>query len=198
MNLSKLARIISTIFIPPVNLFIAIVYLIIIYESDSFKILYSLSVSFVFIVAAPIAFFVSMLRANRIVNQDAVIKEQRTIPYLVGIAFLTAGTLLLVYQDIHSMILAFWLIQIVNSIVLIIINKYWKISAHAMGIGSPAGLIYYLLGFIPILPVIIIFLLTGWSRYYLKCHTILQIIAGGLMAFILTYLQLIIYFGMLK
>ncbi|MCZ7612833.1 MAG: phosphatase PAP2 family protein [Ignavibacteriaceae bacterium] len=71
----------------------------------------------------------------------------------------------------------------------ILINKHWKISAHAMGSAGPLAAITFCLG-----PQMLFFsfitFLVGWSRVQLKVHTIAQVIGGILFAFISTYLQM--------
>ena len=58
-----------------------------------------------------------------------------------------------------------------------------------MGATGPIAALTFLFG-----PVAFIFLvisvLVGWSRIQLKCHSLGQVIAGGVFAFISTYFQI--------
>ncbi len=89
----------------------------------------------------------------------------------------------------NPVIITFWCCYIINSVIITLINKYWKISAHALGVASPLALLvifepnfaYFYFAFV---------LVIGWSRLHLKCHTLAQVIAGTLAGFLLTYFQL--------
>ncbi|MBP3537390.1 MAG: phosphatase PAP2 family protein, partial [Muribaculaceae bacterium] len=80
------------------------------------------------------------------------------------------------------------------SLLSLIITRWWKISAHAGAVGGVAGGMYWLachgLLMNPVLWLCIVIALTGllcWSRLYLGRHTVLQVIAGAVMAFLVEY-----------
>jgi membrane-associated phospholipid phosphatase len=104
--------------------------------------------------------------------------------YLIGLS------ILIVFQ-VNIISIAFWFCYISNTLITILINKHWKISAHAMGAAGPLAAVTYAFGPIGLLFIVIVFLV-GWSRIKLKVHNLTQVIAGVLLAFISTYLQ--IYF----
>ena len=60
-----------------------------------------------------------------------------------------------------------------------------------MGAAGPLAAVTYVFGPIALIFAIIVFLV-GWSRIQLKVHNFAQVIAGIILAFISTYLQ--IYF----
>ena len=61
------------------------------------------------------------------------------------------------------------------------ITRYWKISTHALGITAPLVALTVLFGQRPA-PFYILIPLVGWSRIYLRAHTLLQVVAGTLLA----------------
>jgi membrane-associated phospholipid phosphatase len=126
---------------------------------------------------------------GRIVNSDATIKEERTFPFIISILFYVVGILILIKAQINIISIAFWFCYISNTIFIIIINKYWKISAHMMGAAGPFAAVCFVYG-LSALPFIIILFMIGWSRIYLKCHNIYQVLAGGLLGFTSTLLQM--------
>jgi membrane-associated phospholipid phosphatase len=91
--------------------------------------------------------------------------------------------------NLHIISIAFWFCYISNTIITIIINKFWKISAHSMGVAGPFAAVTFILGWIGLimLPVVI---LIGWSRIKLKCHNFSQVITGILLAFFSVYVQM--------
>jgi membrane-associated phospholipid phosphatase len=58
-----------------------------------------------------------------------------------------------------------------------------------MGVSGPFAAIVFAFGWIGILLLPIVILI-GWSRIELKCHTLSQVVAGVLLAFISVYLQM--------
>lgn len=190
--LYKLARITTNIFVPPVNTLILFVIIIFYqFESKQDQIL-ALSVAFLFSFFLPILFFILLRRKDLVADVDATNKEERTIPYLFGILLCIIALLISYYFWGFTLFSKIWLIYSVNTILLIAINKFWKISAHAIGMSAPIGALFFVFGQ-PSLIALVLLLYIGWTRLYLKKHTISQIIAGSIFGFFLTYLQLLIY-----
>jgi membrane-associated phospholipid phosphatase len=102
--------------------------------------------------------------------------------YIIGLIFL------LVYK-VNIISIAFWFCYISNSLLAIIINKKWKISAHTMGASGPVAAVTFLFGAVALI-FLVISILVGWSRIQLKCHNFGQVMAGGIFAFISTYVQI--------
>ena len=185
----KLARIISTVFVPPS--FTIIIYALFAFrlESESSKQAATILIALVFGFISPIALFLILRKKRKLTDQDASIKEERTIPFLIAIIFYLIGLLLLIKYQLNIISIAFWFCYISNTVNTIFINKVWKISAHAMGAAGPFSAIVFAFGWIGILllPIVI---LVGWARIELKCHTLSQVVAGVLLAFISVYLQM--------
>ncbi len=185
----KLARIVSTIFVPP--LFTIIIFTIFAFqlESESSKQLATIMIVLVFGFIAPIVLFLILRKKGKLADQDASIKEERTIPFLIAIVFYLIGLWFMIKYDLNIISIAFWFCYISNTVITIIINKFWKISAHAMGAAGPFAAIVFAFGWIGLflLPIVI---LVGWARKELKCHSISQVVAGILLAFFSVYLQM--------
>ncbi len=192
---NKFARIISTIFVPPS--FTIIVYLIFAFtiETTVQESLTVFLVALIFGFILPIAMFVLMRKKKMISDNDAMIKDQRTLPYLIAIIFYLVGLIILIFAEVSRISIAFWFCYITNTIITIIINKYWKISAHSMGASGAAAALFFTFGWSSFVAMIIT-LLVGWSRIELKCHTISQVIAGIILAFISVYIQMKIITGL--
>lgn len=187
----KLARIVSTLFVPPSFTIIVFTIFAFILETESIKTVVTILVALLFGFTAQIILFLILRRKGKIVDLDASIKEERTTPFLISVGFYFIGLVILIIFKVNIISIAFWFCYISNTLVTILINKHWKISAHAMGAAGPLAAITYAFGFVALVFSIII-LLVGWSRIHLKVHNVAQVTAGIILAFISTYLQ--IYF----
>jgi len=185
----KFARGISTFFVPPTLTLFSFSYLGFHFENQVYQKWLVASTGLIFTFLLPIIFFLFMLKNKKIVNQDAEMKEERTIPFLFGLTLLIPGYFILHANDVHLITQAFWICYISNTAAVIIINKFWKISIHALGAAAPLALFCFIQNWIGAVMVIIL-LLVGWSRIKLKCHTFAQVIAGALFGFLSTVVQL--------
>jgi hypothetical protein len=193
-NKHLIARAISTLFVPPAFPLILFTLFAFKYETDPYKILLSVLVTLTFSFSFPIILFIILRKKGKIADSDATIKEERTFPFLISALFYSIGILILIMAGINIVSMAFWFCYISNTIFIIIINKYWKISAHMMGAAGPYAAILFVYGF-SALPFILILFMIGWSRIFLKCHNIYQVLAGGLLGFSSTLLQMQIITG---
>ncbi|MFA6980865.1 MAG: phosphatase PAP2 family protein [Ignavibacteriaceae bacterium] len=188
----RTARIISTLFVPPTLTLFSFLYLGLQLEPTSAKQVVVIGSGLLWTFLLPIIFFVIMLKKKKIINQDAELKEERTFPFLFGLSLLLIGYFLLRVFNVQPLTQTFWLCYIINTGAIILINKTWKISIHALGIAAPLALFSFMESWIAV-PLLLLLFLVGWSRIYLKCHTFAQVIAGAFFGFISTYLQLYLF-----
>lgn len=136
-----------------------------------------------------IAYVLYLRKQSEVTDYDVPLKEQRTKPYIVSAVLAAVGFGLLFYLNAAILLLAMMFIHVVNTLVLIAINRVWKISAHMMGLLGPLPLLIPLFG-MNLLYVAPVAILLGWARVHLQTHTIPQVIAGAVLGFFLTFLQL--------
>lgn len=186
---NKFARFISTLFVPPSFTIIVYTLFTLTLETESLKKILTFIIPFIFGFVSPIALFLYLRKKGKLVDQDASIKEERTFPFLVAIIFYSIGLIMILKFNLHIISIAFWFCYISNTLITILINKYWKISAHAMGASGPFAAIIFSFGWIGflMLPIVV---LVGWSRLKLKCHTLSQVVIGVIFAFVSVYLQM--------
>jgi membrane-associated phospholipid phosphatase len=189
INQNNITRIISTLFVPPSFTIIVFTLFAFTLETESLKIVITILVAFLFGFTAQIILFVVLRRRGKIVDLDASVKEERTTPFLISVGFYLIGLVILIIFHVNIISIAFWFCYISNTLVTILINKHWKISAHAMGAAGPLAALTYVFGPISLLFAIIVFLV-GWSRIQLKVHNLAQVMAGVLLAVVSTYLQI--------
>ncbi len=190
----RAARIISTIFVPPSFTIIVFTYFAFMFETDPFKRFIVISVALTFGFILHVFLFLFFRRKGMLADMDASIKEERTLPFAIAVLFYLTGLFILIYEHVNIISIAFWFCYISNTIIIILINKYWKISAHAMGASGPLAAVVFAAG-VPGLWLAVIPAIVGWSRIKLKCHSLSQVLAGAALGFVSTYLQMLLITG---
>jgi membrane-associated phospholipid phosphatase len=185
----KAARIISTLFVPPSFTILIFTYFAFHLENNLYQKLVTIITAFVFGFALQIILFVFLRKMGKIIDIDASVKEERTVPFLISIIFYIIGLVILVQNHVNLISTAFWFCYITNTFIVVIINRKWKISAHAAGAAGPLAAIFSVLGTNG-LWFMFLFFVIGWARIKLKCHNFLQVIAGGILGFVSTYIQI--------
>ena len=185
----KFARIISTLFVPPSFTVIVFTVFAFTLEVEPLKRAVIILTSLIFGFIAPIVLFFILRNKNKLADLDASVKEERTFPFSIAILFYTIGLIIFIIFQINIISIAFWFCYISNTILTIFINKHWKISAHSMGASGPLAAVIYVFGPSALIFTLLVFL-SAWSRIQLKVHSIAQVTAGILIAFISTYLQI--------
>jgi len=177
------AKTVSYLFIPPMMILYS--YLFIYFSLGDLK-GWQLYVPVVFGTILPVAVFIILRKKGMVTDNEAMNKEERSFPYLIGAGLLFAGGGLLYYHSISGVPYSFWLSYIVCNILIIPITRYWKISAHSMGTAVPGALLFLFGG--PLFFVSLgITAAVWWSRIYLRCHDVYQLSAGYILGFSITY-----------
>lgn len=141
----------------------------------------------------PGLFIYLMVKNGAAVDLELSDRRERVVPYLILIT-----SILVCIFFMYKMMLPFWFLSLligacVALLLSLLINFYWKISAHMLGIGGLLGgvmgisrvhLINPYWGFIIL---IVIAGLVGMSRIFLKRHTPMQVYAGFCLGFICTF-----------
>lgn len=154
---------------------------------------------FVFSCFIPVVFII-LLKMLRIIK-DVSLSEQRdrVLPYLMT-AF--ANLMLLYYfytANIYIWFLAIIGAGAITALVGLIINFFWKISAHMLGIGALIGSVlsvcYNVKAANPFIIFIILFILAGClgvSRLHLNKSTAAQVYGGCIIGGVVSYFSLIL------
>lgn len=130
-----------------------------------------------------------MARKDIISSLDMPIKKERTIPYLVFAIFYASTYFLMKNIGLPNLYYLFIIGGLASIIAATIINLYWKISIHMIGIGGlTAGflvLMYRSLISEPILIIVLILLsgLVGFARLQSNSHSPAQVYTGYLTGF---------------
>lgn len=141
----------------------------------------------------PGLFILLMVKSGGAVDVELSDRRERLVPYLI---FITS--ILICIFFLYKMLMPVWLLAmmigaVVAMVIALFVNFYWKISAHAIGIG---GLLGGLMGVARIhlanpywsfMAVLLIAGLVGTSRIILQKHTPMQIYGGFCLGFICTF-----------
>lgn len=163
------------------------------------------AVGLFFFVLIPFLILVGMKRAQTVDSMDVQVREDRHKPFIYGVLSMGAGLVCFQYLPLqHGLIyIILCMISINNTTVAAIVNLKWKISVHAMAMSTAATVIYFLSGpvalhwpglsssaILMIVSMFALIMIVQWSRIRLEMHTPSQVVAGTLLAVILTALQL--------
>ncbi len=134
------------------------------------------------------------LKYKKIISDlDASIKEHRLLPLSLGVVYASLGFIFLYNIQANLYVQGLMFSYITNSIIIILITKYWKISIHAIGVTGPFAVLY-LFGYKYITLMILITILVCAARIILNAHDFKQVIIGSIFGFLSTFLQINIYF----
>ncbi|VAX23476.1 hypothetical protein MNBD_IGNAVI01-304 [hydrothermal vent metagenome] len=184
--MKKLAKIISYVFTPPLNLLLIFIYLAFnVYDNSSMQI-ETISIAAIFGFILPLSVFFYLRAKEKIVDNDATVSSERTTPYMIGIGLSVLGAMFSMVYELHPFIVALWLSYVITSVLLVLINIKWKISAHAIGVAIPFAVLVFILGdtayYFIIIPIVV-----SWARVYQNLHDVYQVTAGLLLGYIVTY-----------
>jgi membrane-associated phospholipid phosphatase len=183
----KIARLISNITQPPVvsiPIFAIINYVLLGFNNS----LVITMICWIFGAFLPIATSLILIRKMH-TDMDMTDRTKRTLPLFFAVCSYLIGFLVLLSMGAPALTTALMLIYSSNTLIILFINLSWKISIHTMGVAGPTVALTYLFG-LPGLLFGLLIPLVMWSRVELKKHTISQVLAGGIVGIILTYIQL--------
>jgi len=195
MSDNRFAKIVSTITHPPIisiPTFVILNYFL----AASDKLLVSTSICLIFGAFLPILTSLILIKKMD-TDLDITDRTKRTLPLLLAICSYFIGSLVLYLINAPSIITALMLIYGVNTLIILLINFYWKISIHAMGIAGPTAAFAFTFG-VPGLLLGIIIPFVMWSRVKLNKHTVSQVIAGTVLGLFLTWAQLSFYVPLIQ
>ena len=148
---------------------------------------------FVFSNLIPITTVVILKLSGRIDDLDASIKDQRQFPLTLGIGYTALGFISLALLNANPLTQGLMFCYMTNTVLTLLINRFWKISIHSMGVSGPAAALWANGNHYPFLMISFI-VLVSYSRVILKAHTPAQVFAGALLGLCSTYLQLQLFF----
>ena len=177
--------IISTIFSP---LLIACVFFLIvaIVNNDTIKTAWpQLAIILFFIAILPGTYILLLLEQKKIASIHLDSHADRKKPFIFAAASSLVGLIIICLIGAPKAFIAMDLAYTVNVLIIAIITQWWKISIHSAVISAIVILSIILFGN-GYWVLIIIWILVAWARVFRKRHTIAQVLAGALVAIVVT------------
>jgi len=152
-------------------------------------------VSVLFSTLIPLLYILFFIKEKRKIHLDYNFSERkyRIKPFIVAILSYGIGTACLFSLNAPTLIKGLMLCYFVNSIIIVSITLFWKISVHAAGITGPLTVLIYKLGVL-YFPLYLIVVPVALARIKLKEHTLAQVIGGALLVAFTTWLQILLIF----
>lgn len=181
--LVDIARIFSTVCNPFATALALFVILAHAFAHDLGTFWFLLFTSTFFTSIGPMLFVFRLYSTGKISDLDMSIRSEREAVFSVFVIFYFLGAIALALVRAPTMLVATMAGYTASALVVQFITRYWKISTHALGITAPLTALVYLYGWAP-LPFLSLIPIVGWSRVYLRAHTLLQVVAGTALGFV--------------
>lgn len=184
-----LSRYISIIFHPSIVTFLGFLVIIL---GTSFSLKEILVTSFFFSIYPFLVTFI-LKKEGKVSDLFVTKREERFLPIILSLVGYLIGITLLLPLDIISFIA---IAYFVNTLIILLITLKYKISVHVATIaGMMVAIIMvfrsYILLFLLLLPVIV-----AWARIKEKAHSLGQVMLGGILSSVLTFVELSLFFNL--
>ena len=146
-------------------------------------------ISFFFSTALSIITVLYLKSQERISDLDASNREERIQPLVLGTIYCAVGFIFLMIIDTAPIVQGLMFCYAINTFLVWIITKKWKISIHAIGIGGPVTALWLYGIQVPVIMTLAV-IAVCIARVLLKKHTIAQVLTGLIISINFTYLQL--------
>ncbi len=186
-----LARILSTIFNPFLTALALFVILAHASARNTLDFWWLLVLSTFFTSIGPMLYVFWLYGTDRISDLDMSVRHEREAVFSAFVVFYLFGTIVMWLVHAPRLMIAAMAAYTLSTLVVQYITRYWKISTHAIGITAPMVALTLLYG-TQTLPFLVLIPMVCWARVYLKAHTVLQVIAGAVLATIST----VLFFGL--
>ena len=144
-----------------------------------------LIMTFIFTFILPLINSLYLLRTKYIRSLQMETKEERRLPLLMTAIFFAAEYWMLHDRAIPEELKLLLLSGTLALVLTVMVNLFWKISAHMVGLGGITGGMFVISSMVHYqnaiwLIIILLFIsgITGMSRMLLKAHTSLEIFGG--------------------
>ena len=169
------ARIISTIFSPPLLALASIIIAAQAVEDE--PVLYWTVLAVVLFALIPSLYVLSLVRRGHLTDFHMKVREERAWPMIIILLISSVVFSIMYFGGAPKLFLIISAVAIIQLMLIVLITFWWKISGHCTAASGLAVLVVALFGQ-SLLPVSIIVPVIAWSRIHLDRHTFAQSIAG--------------------
>lgn len=160
-------------------------------ESQERAVVWALTYS-VLVCILPALYIGYMVWRGHITDIHVQVREQRVRPFIVSVVCAAIAWTMLRVMDAPSLLPLFAIFSLIQLGIMLLITLLWQISLHSMSITGAVVLAGALYGpgtallLSPLIPVV------GAARIRLRRHTPAQVVAGGLLGAVLTWMMFLI------
>lgn len=175
----RIAHAISMVFLPPLVAVATFSVVSIHLSTSSLEALLYAVVASVFVAILPVGYIAWLIRREAIHGGiDLEMRQERQAPYLLAAASSGVGDAALWAVGAPGSMLLLASLYGASAIVMAVINRRWKISAHAAGAGIGVGAMVSSFGTVA-LPLAILLPAVCWARVRIDMHSRAQVLAGA-------------------
>jgi hypothetical protein len=187
MKVMKGARLFTNIFSPFYAPLWAVVWLLFFSTMRSFSLKYRLvllMIIVVFTIIVPRLTIYVLRKSGNFSRWQFDARTNRHMQYAISLISYVACYLLLLRMDVFGFVACVIVASILAQIICFIINIWWKISVHMVGVGGWIGFVAafsFRFGFDPVLPTCIVLAIAGVlgsCQMLFRQHSLVQIIVG--------------------
>jgi membrane-associated phospholipid phosphatase len=132
----------------------------------------------------PLLHALLLIKMKQITSLSMPTKEERRMPYLATTILYSIQLYFVMKMELPTVIKALMLSATFLAAAILVINTFWKISAHMAGMGALTGIMIALsyrlqINLLPLM--VVLFLLSGlvaFARLYLNAHSTSQVYVG--------------------
>lgn len=137
--------------------------------------------------AAPLLYVALGVRSGRFADHHLSVREQRLVPFVVGLMSAGAALAILLAWHASRALLATVASVVIGVVIAMAITHglRWKVSLHLGGIAGSVTVFVLLFG--PLLLVLTpLVALVGWARWRVGAHTVAQAVVATILAVVIT------------
>lgn len=174
-----IAKAISLIFLPPIVAVVTLAILSLQFSDTTQEAIWASVIASIFVSIIPVTYIAYLLRHSNLAGgYELTYRQERLRPYLFSAASSGLGNAALWWMGAPAPVVALTSCYGVSAVLLAVINRYWKISAHATGAAMGVGAMVVAFG-TPALPFAVILPAVCWARVRIHMHSTPQVCAGA-------------------
>lgn len=179
--IDRAARLVSYVLNPFLVTFVVIILLAVEATADAIGAARWAAISLALSVLPVFAVVVFLVRQRRLESIFVKPRRQRTGIYALASALGAIGCLVLWRLDAPPLLLTTFVAGFTSVVIFMVINLYWKISAHTAFVTGAASVLTIVYGAAGALTLLLVPLI-GWARLRLALHSPAQVAAAALLA----------------
>lgn len=162
-----------------------VVFLALYFEPSNLGRLGAASVGFASLSAVPIALLFVFKRAGLLSDIEMTKRPERGIVYGAAIGSYTIGALLLFLADAPWPVWGIVAVHVPASLILAVLNRWWKVSIHSAGLAGILAAALMLFG-AAAWPLAFVVVIGAWARWAAGAHTVAELAMGAIVGATLT------------